>query len=96
MEIRLVNESAGVVGHVEIMYNTASRQWETSTYFGNAENGSIVQCPSSSSAYELGLRLVKEFEKECEDDFRKRYGEEPKGVMSKTGFTIQEVGELTA
>jgi hypothetical protein len=92
MEIRLVNESAGVVGHVTIKYNNETDMWEVTPYFDNSGGvGDTEKFPSESSAFYDARGKINALKYECEEDFRKRYSKEPVGVMSETGFTIQEV-----
>lgn len=93
MEIRLVNESAGVVGHVEIVHNRKTDMWDVTPYFDNLGEATATPISSESESWarQHADDLVSEMKKECEDDFRKRYGQEPVGVMSETGFTIQYV-----
>lgn len=95
MEIRVWSENGDLMAHAVIRKVTMEHDvesWEVEPHpFYAEESTEVTHWPTESMAVRHANQEAARWKQEAEDDFTEQHGEKPTGVMSETGFSIQEV-----
>jgi len=88
MEIRVWQENGDLVGYCEI--KPKGEEYELTVY---PPAGPSIDVPfaSEDGAKHYAHGICEKWKEYAEKEFEQMHGEKPVGVMSETGFTIQEV-----
>lgn len=95
MEIRIWNETGDLVGHCKVDGTVVHFFPEFEGAYGAAQSHVkgefVIPFATEELAVANARHICEQWKGQAEKAFEEMHGEKPVGVMSETGFTIQEV-----
>lgn len=91
MEIRVWNEAGDIVGYCVVKEDEKEAGCVNLELYPGGTYEETISGTSWDLAVFTAQQKCEKWKKEAEAEFERIHGEKPKGVMSETGFYVQEV-----
>ena len=92
MEVRVWCENGDLVAHATVSYVADDDVWMVESHpFSTDEKTPDTIWGTREAAHVAAMNHAERWRREAINDYFERHGDYPVGIMSETGFTIQEV-----